>query len=238
MSAAGELSDALKAQAASLGIAERCVWHGAQPQKAVFAALARADLFVLASKKAADGDQDGLPNVLMEAAHQGLPLVSTQAAAIGEFIEDGETGLLVPPAAPRRAGRGARHALIARSRAARAAWPQRAGEIVRTRFSYEAGVDWIAVGAWQGRRLPVQQSRHRRAPRSRPMRVLLHTPLKPPDSPVPSGDREMARGLARLLRRLGHQRRHAAAQPRGAGRAAARRASRAGAARARRRPRG
>ena len=36
------------------------------------------------------------------------------------------------------------------------------------------------------------------------MRVLLHTPLKPPDSPVPSGDREMARGLARLLRRLGH----------------------------------
>jgi glycosyltransferase involved in cell wall biosynthesis len=36
------------------------------------------------------------------------------------------------------------------------------------------------------------------------MRVLLHTPLKPPDSPIPSGDREMARGLARLLKRLGH----------------------------------
>lgn len=36
------------------------------------------------------------------------------------------------------------------------------------------------------------------------MRVLLHTPLKPPDSPTPSGDRQMARGLARLLRRLGH----------------------------------
>ena len=37
------------------------------------------------------------------------------------------------------------------------------------------------------------------------MRVLLHTPLKPPDHPVPSGDREMARGLARLLERLGHE---------------------------------
>jgi glycosyltransferase involved in cell wall biosynthesis len=36
------------------------------------------------------------------------------------------------------------------------------------------------------------------------MRVLLHTPLKPPDSDLPSGDREMARGIARLLRRLGH----------------------------------
>lgn len=36
------------------------------------------------------------------------------------------------------------------------------------------------------------------------MRVALHTPLKPPDSPVPSGDREMARGLVRLFERLGH----------------------------------
>jgi glycosyltransferase involved in cell wall biosynthesis len=37
------------------------------------------------------------------------------------------------------------------------------------------------------------------------MRVLLHTPLKPPDSPVASGDRAMARGLHRLLVRLGHK---------------------------------
>ena len=37
------------------------------------------------------------------------------------------------------------------------------------------------------------------------MRVLLHTPLKPPDSPVASGDRAMARGLRRLLERLGHR---------------------------------
>ena len=36
------------------------------------------------------------------------------------------------------------------------------------------------------------------------MRVLLHTPLKPPDHPVPSGDRQMARGFLRLLTRLGH----------------------------------
>lgn len=37
------------------------------------------------------------------------------------------------------------------------------------------------------------------------MRVLLHTPLKSPDSPVASGDREMARGLRRLLLGLGHE---------------------------------
>lgn len=139
---AGELSDALKAQADALGIADRCTWLGARPQKEVFAALGRADLFALASKKAADGDQDGLPNVLMEAAHQGLPIVSTQAAAIGEFVADGETGLLVPPAAPRELS-----AALARTIAdpgLRRRLAQRAGEVVRTRFSYEAGVDWIA----------------------------------------------------------------------------------------------
>ncbi len=144
---AGELSDALKAEAASLGIADRCLWHGAQPQKAVFAALARADLFVLASKKAADGDQDGLPNVLMEAAHQGLAIVSTHAAAIGEFITDGDSGLLVTPGAPDELG-----AALARMIAGpdlRQRLAQRAGEIVRTRFSFDAGVDWIAAALGQ-----------------------------------------------------------------------------------------
>ena len=138
----GELSDALKAQAASLGIAERCVWHGAQPQKAVFAAFARADLFVLASKKAADGDQDGLPNVLMEAAHQGLPLVSTRAAAIGEFIDDGVNGLLVAPGAPDELATAL--ARLAGDPELRFRLAARAAEILRTRFSFEAGIDWIA----------------------------------------------------------------------------------------------
>jgi len=139
---AGELSDALKAAATRLGIAGRCTWHGAQPQKEVFAALARADLFVLASKKAADGDQDGLPNVLMEAAHQGLALVSTRAAAIGEFISDGDNGLLVPPGAP-DALADAMARLIGNPDLRRSL-ALRAGEAVRTHFSYEAGVDWIA----------------------------------------------------------------------------------------------
>ena len=116
----------------------------------MFAALARADLFVLASKKAADGDQDGLPNVLMEAAHQGLPIVSTRAAAIGEFIEDGANGLLVPPGAPDELAVGARTRW---SRDPDAAPPlrRRGGHTVRTRFSFEAGVDWIASALGQPR---------------------------------------------------------------------------------------
>jgi glycosyltransferase involved in cell wall biosynthesis len=151
---AGELADPLRAQAAALGIAERCLWHGAQPQKAVFAALARADLFVLAAKKAADGDQDGLPNVLMEAAQQGLAIVSTRAAAIGEFITDGENGLLVAPGAP-----GELAAALARlvgDPDLRRRLASRASEIVHTRFSFDSGVDWIASALGQ---VPLPEAR-------------------------------------------------------------------------------
>jgi glycosyltransferase involved in cell wall biosynthesis len=87
----------LKKLAARLGIAGRIEWRGAQPQAAVLAALRAADLFVLASKVASDGDRDGLPNVLMEAQSQGLACVATAVSAIPELIRDGETGLLVPP---------------------------------------------------------------------------------------------------------------------------------------------
>ena len=151
---AGELSDALKAQASRLGIAERCLWHGAQPQREVFAALARADLFVLASKKAADGDMDGLPNVLMEAAYQGLATVSTRAAAIGEFLTDGENGLLVAPGAPHELAFSLER--LARDPEQRRRLASRAAEVVRTRFSFTAGVDWIAEALGRPPRIEVR----------------------------------------------------------------------------------
>jgi glycosyltransferase involved in cell wall biosynthesis len=157
---AGGLAEALKAQAASLGIAGRCTWHGAQPQKAVFAALVRADLFVLASKRAADGDQDGLPNVLMEAAHQGLPIVSTRAAAIGEFIDDGENGLLVSPGAPDELA--AALARLAADPDLRLRLAARATDTVRRRFSFDSGVDWIAA-ALGGQGMGRQRSQTARA---------------------------------------------------------------------------
>jgi glycosyltransferase involved in cell wall biosynthesis len=83
-----------------------------------------------------------LPNVLMEAAHQGLAIVSTRAAAIGEFISDGDNGLLVAPGAPDELATAL--ARLVGDPDLRQRLASRASEIVRTRFSFESGVDWIA----------------------------------------------------------------------------------------------
>ena len=96
----GPLLPALKAQAESLGLAGRIAWQGAQSQAEILAALRAADLFALASRTARDGDRDGLPNVLMEAASQGLASVATRAGAIEELLIEGDTGLLVPSGDP------------------------------------------------------------------------------------------------------------------------------------------
>ena len=109
----------------------------------MFAAYARADVFALASKAAADGDQEGMPNVLQEAGHQGMAIVSTRSAGIAEFVEDGVNGLLVPPAAPEALS--AALLKLVRSPELRARLGARAMEVVRTRFSFESGVDSIAT---------------------------------------------------------------------------------------------
>jgi glycosyltransferase involved in cell wall biosynthesis len=93
----GGVSDRLEAEAVQLGIADRIDWLGAQPQERVLEELRAADLFVLSSKIGKDGDRDGLPNVLMEAASQSLPLLATRVSGIPELVEDGRTGLLVEP---------------------------------------------------------------------------------------------------------------------------------------------
>ena len=93
----GPLEAALHARAAALGLADRVVWTGALEQPAVRTHYRTSDLLLLASEVAPDGDRDGLPNVVVEALSQGLPVVATRAAAIPELVVDGVHGRLVPP---------------------------------------------------------------------------------------------------------------------------------------------
>lgn len=90
----GPLADKLRVQASELALGRRITWRGPLDQSGVLGALRQADLFVLPSRIASDGDRDGLPNVLMEAASQRVPILSAPVAAIPEFVEDGATGRL------------------------------------------------------------------------------------------------------------------------------------------------
>ena len=58
---------------------------------------ARATVFALPCRIAADGDRDGIPNVLLEALAMELAVVTTPVSGIPEVIEDGVNGLLVEP---------------------------------------------------------------------------------------------------------------------------------------------
>jgi glycosyltransferase involved in cell wall biosynthesis len=85
---------------ARLGLSGVCRWIGSRPHDVVLAHYRRADLFVLGCEVAADGDRDGIPNVLFESMAMGVPVVTTAVSAIPELVESGETGLLVPPGDP------------------------------------------------------------------------------------------------------------------------------------------
>lgn len=71
------------------------VHHGLRPQSPELVRLYReADVFVLPARG------DCLPQAIAEAMSSGLPVISTPVGAISELVQDGVTGLLVPPRSP------------------------------------------------------------------------------------------------------------------------------------------
>jgi colanic acid/amylovoran biosynthesis glycosyltransferase len=83
--------------ARDLGIADRVEFTGPVPQSRLSEIYARADLFVLASVvMERSGKRDVIPNVLAEAMAMHLPVIASDISGIGELVEDGVSGRLVP----------------------------------------------------------------------------------------------------------------------------------------------
>ena len=80
-----------------LGLGERVHFHGRLFQEQLIEHYAAADLFVLPCIQAADGDRDGIPNVLIEAMAMQLPIISTRFSGVPELVVDASTGVLVEP---------------------------------------------------------------------------------------------------------------------------------------------
>lgn len=69
---------------------------GSLPQAEIAAWMRRATVLAAPSVTARDGDAEGLPTTIVEAAASALPAVGTWHSGIPEAIADGKTGFLVP----------------------------------------------------------------------------------------------------------------------------------------------
>jgi hypothetical protein len=86
----------LRALAAALDIGDAVTFHGRLDNHAAQQVLASGDIAVLPCRRDAQGAADGLPVFLMEAGALAVPAVTTAVSGIGELVEDGRGGLVVP----------------------------------------------------------------------------------------------------------------------------------------------
>lgn len=95
----GEERAILENLIAELGLTDRVALLGFQENPWKY--MACADLFVLSSLT------EGLPNVIGEAMALGLPIIATNCSpGVREYLEDGQSGLLVPPGDPQALAQG------------------------------------------------------------------------------------------------------------------------------------
>ena len=92
----GPLLDELATFATQLGIDDKVIFTGFLSQNALREQLYAAHVFLHPSELASDGDQEGVPNSMLEAMSTGMPVVATLHGGICEAVDDGISGYLVP----------------------------------------------------------------------------------------------------------------------------------------------
>jgi len=91
----GPLLEELRQLAAQLNIAGRVSFAGFLQQPALKALYESAHAFVHPSEMGVDGNQEGVPNSMLEAMASGLPVLATQHGGIPEAVTNGKSGMLV-----------------------------------------------------------------------------------------------------------------------------------------------
>jgi glycosyltransferase involved in cell wall biosynthesis len=107
----GSLRQALTDQIARNGLAQEVSLAGELTQDKLMDRYGTAMVLAVPSVAAADGDRDGLPNVLIEAMALRIPVAASSLSAISEVVADGVQGLLVPPGDFRRLANALRRLL-------------------------------------------------------------------------------------------------------------------------------
>lgn len=93
----GEEQGRLQAQIDERSLTDTVQLLGKLAREQVIDCYAQTQVFVQPSRITADGDRDGIPNVLLEAMAMGLPVVATRVSGIPEVVRHHESGLLVEP---------------------------------------------------------------------------------------------------------------------------------------------
>jgi colanic acid/amylovoran biosynthesis glycosyltransferase len=96
----GPLREETEKLVSSLGLTGKVELLGARPNTEVARLMRESDALIMPSITATNGDQEGLPVTLIEAAAAGLPAVATRHAGIPEIVRDGISGFLVPERDP------------------------------------------------------------------------------------------------------------------------------------------
>jgi glycosyltransferase involved in cell wall biosynthesis len=92
----GPLLGDLQKLARELSIDERVSFAGFTSQKELRDIYYGSHIFLHPSQTGHDGNQEGVPNSMLEAMATGLPVFATQHGGIPEAIENGVSGVLVP----------------------------------------------------------------------------------------------------------------------------------------------
>src|SRR5262249_20007306 len=82
--------------ARELDIEERVSFTGFISQDQLREVYYRSHIFLHPSQTGHDGNQEGIPNSMLEAMATGLPVFATEHGGIPEAVEHGVSGVLVP----------------------------------------------------------------------------------------------------------------------------------------------
>ena len=91
----GPLRSELGRLAAELDVADKVFFPGFISQTQLRELFYQSHIFLHPSERSDDGNQEGVPNSMLEAMASGLPVFATEHGGIPEAIENGRSGILV-----------------------------------------------------------------------------------------------------------------------------------------------
>jgi len=160
----GMLEADLRAQAKELGVSKRVQFVGEVPYQAVPSYLKAADMFVRSSRS------EGMGSAFIEAMAAGIPVIGTEVGGIADFLKHKENGLVCRVEDPDSIAKQVE--LLMRDNTLRSRLTANGSKLA-------ARYNWSGIAREMREKAFAPLFARRKA--ARPARILIATPLYPPD---------------------------------------------------------